>query len=241
MRVLPAAALAILMSSSAFAADLTYEPAPVVEATAFNWTGIYAGMQAGYGWGDVDYHFNDSGHYNDEAGDSFGHSIDGWLVGGHIGYNYQINNVVLGIEGAISWSDIGKSDVISPYYPESDTWETKVDWFGTVTPRIGYAFDRALVFAKGGLAFGKVANYVQDGSDYVDSSDTRFGWTVGAGLQYALTNNVLLGVEYNYVDLGSYTVNQDNVDFDGGPGGSFTNHDVDTNFSSVSMTLGYKF
>ena len=241
MRVLSAAVLAALMSSSAFAADLTQEPAPVVAAAeSFNWTGFYAGVHGGYGWGDVDYSFNDDGHYNDDAGDKFGHSVGGGVFGGQIGYNYQINNVVVGIAGSLSWSDIGKSGVVSPF-DDDDIWETKVDWYGTVTPRIGYAFDRAQIFAKGGLAVGRVSNYVHDNSDYVKAKDTRTGWTVGAGAEYAVTNNVLLGLEYNYVDLGSYTVDQENVDFDGGPGESRTNHDVDTKFSTVTATIGYKF
>jgi len=241
MRVLSFAALAaVLMTSSAFAADLTNEPVPVAAPESFSWTGFYAGVHGGYGWGDVDYSFNDDGHYNDDAGDKFGHSVGGGVFGGQVGYNYQINNFVLGIAGSLSWSDIGKSGVVSPF-DDDDIWETKVDWYGTVTPRIGYAFDRAQIFAKGGLAFGRVSNYVHDNSDYVEAKDTRTGWTVGAGAEYAVTNNVLLGLEYNYVDLGSYTVDQENIDFDGGPGGSSTNHDVDTKFSTVTATIGYKF
>ncbi|WP_051231292.1 outer membrane protein [Kaistia adipata] len=228
------------MASSAFAADLTYEPAPVAAPQAFSWTGFYAGVHGGYGWGDVDYSFHDDGHYNDNAGDVLGHSIDGGVFGGQIGYNYQINNVVLGIAASLSWSDIGKSGFVSPY-DEDDIWETKVDWFGTVTPRIGYAFDRAQIFAKGGLAFGRVSNYVHDDSDFVEAKNTRTGWTVGAGAEYAVTDHVLLGIEYNYVDLGSYNINQDNTNFGGGNAGGFTNHDVDTKFSTVTATIGYKF
>lgn len=212
------------------------KPPPAAPAlAAFTWTGFVAGVNAGYGWGDADYSFNDDGYYNDDAGDRFSHNIDGAFLGGHVGYNYQINNIVLGLEGALFWSDIGKSDVISPYYPDSDRFETKVDWFGTLTPRIGYAFDRAHIFAKGGLAFGKVKTSANDTSsnDIVSEDSTRTGWTVGAGVEYAFTDNVLLGLEYNYTDLGKVNVFYDeNV---------FTDHNVDTAFNSVSLTLGYKF
>lgn len=235
MRIFTATVALALMSGSAMAADLSYEAPVAAPAPVFTWTGFVAGVNAGYGWGDADYNFNSSGYYNDDAGDSFSHNIDGAFLGGHVGYNYQINNVVLGLEGALFWSDIGKSDVISPYYPDSDRFETKIDWFGTITPRIGYAFDRAQIFAKGGLAFGKVKSTADDTSsgDIVTGDSTRAGWTVGAGVEYAFTDNVLLGLEYNYTDLGKVSVNTDTPES--------TDHNVDTAFSAVSLTLGYKF
>jgi outer membrane immunogenic protein len=234
MRVLATAFALSLMTSSAMAADLTYEaPAAAPAAAAFSWTGFVAGVNAGYGWGDADYRFADEGYFNDDEGDRFKHTVDGAFLGGHIGYNYQIDNVVLGIEGALSWSDIGKN-TLSPYY-DSDFFETQVDWFGTLTPRIGYAFDRAHFFAKGGLAFGKVKNTLHDtdSGDVISASSTRTGWTVGAGAEYAITDNVLLGLEYNYTDLGKVNVLTDTPEE--------TNHSVDTSFSAVSLTLGYKF
>ena len=186
MRVLSAAALAVLMTSSAYAADLTNEPAPApVESAAFSWTGFYAGVHGGYGWGDVDYNFKDDGHYNDEPGDRFGHSVDGGVFGRQVGYNHQIDNLVLGVAASLSWSDIGKSNISNPF--DDSFAETKVDWFGTITPRIGYAFDRAQIFAKGGLAFGRVSNHFHDEFDYVETGSTRTGWTVGAGVEYAVT------------------------------------------------------
>jgi outer membrane immunogenic protein len=236
MRIFTAAVALALMSGSAMAADLTYEAPVAAPAPVFTWTGFVAGVNAGYGWGDADYDFNTQGWFNPNPGDSFSHDIDGAFLGGHVGYNYQINNVVLGLEGALFWSDIGKSDVISPYFPDSDRFETKIDWFGTITPRIGYAFDRAQIFAKGGLAFGKVKSTVSDmdSGDVVSGDSTRAGWTVGAGVEYAFTDNILLGLEYNYTDLGKVDVFSDIVDGD-------TNHNVDTAFSAVSLTLGYKF
>ena len=231
MRILTAAVALALMSGSAMAADLSYEAPVAAPAPVFTWTGFVAGVNAGYGWGDADYNFNTAGYYNDDAGDSFSHNINGAFLGGHVGYNYQIDNVVLGLEGALFWSDIGKSDVQSPYY-DSDVFETKVDWFGTVTPRIGYAFDRTQVFAKGGLAFGKVKSsaYDRDSGVLASGDSTRAGWTVGAGVEYAFTDNVLLGLEYNYTDLGKVSVDTGDTD-----------HNVDTAFSAVSLTLGYKF
>lgn len=232
MRVVLAAAALALMGGSALAADLTYEaPAAAPAPAVFNWTGFVAGINAGYGWGDADYTFNRQGYFNPAPGDSFSHDVNGAFLGGHVGYNYQIDNVVLGLEGALLWSDIGKSDVQSPYF-DSDTFETKLDWFGTVTPRIGYAFDRAQVFAKGGLAFGNVKStaWDHDSGVVVEDDSTRAGWVLGAGVEYAVTNNILLGLEYNYTDLGKFNVSSGDVDYD-----------VDTTFSAVNATLGYKF
>jgi outer membrane immunogenic protein len=146
---------------------------------------------------------------------------------------------VLDIAASLSWSDIGQGNVSNPF--DDSFAETKVDWFGTITPRIGYAFDRAQIFAKGGLAFGRVSNHFPDDFDYVETKSTRTGWAVGAGVEYAVTNNILLGIEYNYVDLGSDNVNETVIRYDGSYTESFTDHDVDTNFGAVIATLGYKF
>ncbi|HEY6631524.1 MAG TPA: outer membrane protein [Rhizobiaceae bacterium] len=229
MRLLSAAISIALMSGPAMASDHSHEA-----LAAFNWTGFVAGVNAGYGWGDADYRFITNGYYNAHAGDSYSHGIDGAFLGGHVRYNYQIDNVVLGMEGALFLADIGKT-VPSPHM-ETDSFETSVDWFSTLTPRIGYAVDRAHIFAKGGLALGKVKNTMRDNytGGFETGSSTRTGWTAGGGVEYAVTNNVLLGLEYNYTDLGALAVNTGMTDFD-------TNHRVDTAFSAVSLTLGYKF
>jgi len=232
------------LAGTAVAADLpsrAYAPA-VVAPIAYTWSGLYVGINAGYGWGDTKRRFDTAGHYNLLAGDGFRRDVDGWLVGGHLGYNFQINNFVLGLEGSIAWSDIDKRNAVSPYFPATDRWTSKVNWLASITPRVGVAFDRALIYVKGGVAFGEVSDRVNDGVDFVSAKNTRTGWTLGAGVEYAITNNVVFGVEYNYYDLGKYRVNKASTDIATGVTQPFgTNHRVDTTVNTVTARLSYKF
>jgi outer membrane immunogenic protein len=198
-RLLLATALTAL-SFSAFAADLPARTfAPVAPAPIFSWTGFYVGGTVGaigattrYSGSDYSYGFskNDAQSY-------------GAVAGVTAGYNYQIGSMVLGLEADYSFSSAKNSFGSSDYV----TGQTKIDSLGTVRARFGYAIDRTLLFATGGLAFGKVQSKT---FLYHDSADcrsgfnkTQFGWTVGAGVEHALTQNLTIKAEALYVDLGS--------------------------------------
>jgi outer membrane immunogenic protein len=205
-------ALLALTSSAAFAADLpvrTSPPQPVFVA-AHNWTGFYIGGHVGYALLE--------GRNTQVAapppllfpngtvtpGDSSG------ILGGlQIGYNYQMNNLVLGIEADGSIADTRISVTTpSPLIPGAIvTGTTRANWYATLTGRLGFAANNWLFYAKGGLAaadfkFGGSANippaFVVNGI-----SDTRFGWTIGAGVEYAFSRNWSAKLEYNYMDFGS--------------------------------------
>jgi len=242
------AALALIMSgSTALAADLTYEPAPVVVPVVetFNWTGFYAGVHGGYGWGETR-DVNNS--------DAVGQDIDGWFGGAQVGYNWQLqNNVVLGLEADVSFGNIGESwdssKQYDPYYGED-----KIEAFGTVRARVGYAADRFLPYLTGGLAWAKQDHSlgcspasaiggtngcgVANGGAQFDTSDssTSIGWVVGAGVEYALTNNWTVKGEYLYTDLGKETVSLYDPNWPGS-----TERNFDTSFSTVKLGLNYKF
>ena len=122
----------------------------------------------------------------------------GFLGGGQIGANYQFNTLVLGIEGDFDWTGLKASGSDSI----GDTLNTNTRWTSTVTGRVGAAFDRLLVYAKGGLALA------QDQSSFTDlagssagTSFMRTGWTVGAGLEYGITKNWSAKIEYDYLEL----------------------------------------
>lgn len=211
--------LAVLMAGGAAqAADLSTKmvtKAPVA-APVFSWTGFYIGAQAGYGWGQNDF----SNSYDPlnpttmSAADAE-FSTDGWMLGGQIGYNYQINNIVLGVEADAAWSDITGSgsyyNGIAPSCIQSnDPCTSKIDALGTITGRLGVALDRVLLYAKGGAAWATTSHtagytdLANPGFNYHASTDsTRWGWTVGAGVEWAFFNNWSAKVEYNYIDLGS--------------------------------------
>lgn len=253
--LLAASALLFASVAQVSAADLVVsEPEPV-----FSWTGFYAGGHAGIGWGDADYTFAREGgddfpfenYYNRDAGDTLSHRMSGGLLGIHAGYNQQFDNFVLGLEASLSAAGIGKSKVVSPFYPESDLISTKVEWFATLTPRLGYANDKWLFYGKGGLAYGQVrsrietrdfdSEYPSDGN-HVTETFRRLGWTAGAGVDYALSDNIIIGVDYNYVDLGSHTISRFAVDSRTGDRQDFgSTHDVDTSWHAITARVSWKF
>jgi outer membrane immunogenic protein len=187
--LLSAAALA-LVGGSALAADLpTYEAAPAVApmVSAFNWTGFYAGVQTGYAWGDADV-------AGDFVGDDY--DVDGWLLGGFAGFNFEISSFVAGIEADLEWVNAdGDNDVGS---------STDLSWQGSLRGRLGIALDRVLLYGTGGLAIADIdADFVvDDAATVVSSSETDLGWTVGAGVDFAVTDQIFVRGEYRYTDFG---------------------------------------
>jgi outer membrane immunogenic protein len=149
-------------------------------------------------------------------------------VGGTIGYNYQLGSWVLGLEGDWDWADIKDSVACGAF-----TCETKNSWLATARGRIGYAFDRWLPYFTGGVAFGKVE---ANGSNpaATGASDTRTGWTVGGGLEYAFLGNWSAKIEYLYVDLGSFNCGTSCAV-------GVVSNDVDFKTNIIRAGLNYKF
>lgn len=242
----------LLLANPVSAADLAAsEP-----DTAFDWTGFYAGGHVGIGWGNADYTFANEGgdfplynYFNDHAGDTFSHRMNGGLAGLHAGYNQQYESLVLGLEGSFSLANVGKEYIQSPFYwddTRQDTISTRLNWLAMLTPRLGYASDRWLVFAKGGLAYGQVRSRIDTYSDGgrfdLTKTFSRTGWSIGAGVNYAWTDNIILGLDYNYVDLGSFTVS----DFmrDSGTGAiddDGSTHAIDTAFHAIMARVSWQF
>ncbi|TNW44856.1 porin family protein, partial [Acinetobacter baumannii] len=119
----------------------------------------------------------------------FSHTMNGFMAGGQLGYNWQSGNLVLGLEGSLTWSDVRRRNVVSPFFPATDRFSSGIGWLGTVTPRIGFAASNWLFYAKGGLAFGQVRTRIEDAFDFSAASSTRLGWTVGLGAEYAINQN----------------------------------------------------
>jgi outer membrane immunogenic protein len=190
----------ITASSAALAADLPSRRAPPVYTPPpplFTWTGFYVGGQVGYGWGHA-------GTGVPGAPGSFaGSSPEGVVGGAHVGYNYQVNQLVFGVEGDVDGTSISKS----AYAPAiATTFGTRIPVEGSVRGRIGYAWDRTLFYATGGAAFADIQNTVTGGiTPYYSNSTGRVGWTVGGGVEYALTNNWSVRGEYRYSDFGHQT------------------------------------
>jgi outer membrane immunogenic protein len=190
---------------SVAAADLSPEPtkaavAPVAYAPAaiYSWTGIYIGGHAGAGFSGSSWTDPFTG------GNNTFNSGAGFLGGGQIGANYQFNMLVLGVEGDFSWTGLkgGGTDSIG------EAINTNTNWTSTVTGRVGAAFDRLLVYGKGGLALAQDHSSLTDlGGNSANTTFMRTGWTVGAGLEYGITKNWSAKIEYDYLNFGSQTLN----------------------------------
>ena len=155
------------LSASALAADLPARraPAPFVAVPVFTWTGFYVGVNAGYVF-DHDSTFRQSNGTVAPAASGLGVARpftarvpdDGVTAGGQIGYNFQIGNAVIGIEADAAWTDIGRRVTIGgPGAPATlNTFRADLDYLGTVRGRLGWAFDRVMIYGTGGFAYGDV-------------------------------------------------------------------------------------
>lgn len=187
----------------------------------FDWTGPYAGLHLGYGRGNFDSDFtplpgaNKSGLLPAQVGPDGG----GFEGGIQAGYNYQIGCVIAGIEADFSGSAIGGSSTSAVIGANGApaagvgplTVHQSINWFGTVRPRIGYTMTPTiLIYATGGLAFGNISSSSDTGLQpstpvyyHASSNDTNIGWTVGGGVEWALSKHWSAKAEYLFVDLGS--------------------------------------
>src|SRR5262245_23456085 len=184
MRTIAASGIAlVVMGSSALADGLPgYEPA------VYSWSGLYFGVNGGYGWTDAtSVYVNFSG--------------SGAIAGGQIGFDWQIGKLVLGAEVDSQWSG-QKADfmavVCGPFVCAATPLTDSVDYFGTGRIRLGTAFNRTLVYATGGVAWTHVSMTM--GAGIGSANGSGFGWTVGSGVELAVANNVRLKLEYLFID-----------------------------------------
>jgi len=215
IRTLSLGAMALALSAApVLAADLTYEPAPAPlapAAQAFSWTGPYVGALVGYGWSSTDA----------SSRNAFGSvNGDGFKGGLYAGYNFDLGNQwVIGAEIDANLDDVSGSNAIGGF---------RQKWDGTARARVGYAFDRYLAYGTGGAALsGAKASVDGFGSD----DKTHLGWTVGAGVEAQVWNNVTARVEYQYASYG-----KEHYDI-GGAGGT----DIDFSTNTIRAGVGVKF
>jgi len=195
---LTVAAVIVGSALSATAADVRLPPPPRREMIApaplplFDWSGFYVGINGGWGWGSSSFDFIGAG-----LGRTDFHASGG-LIGGTIGYNYQAGLAVFGIEADLDWARLNGSAICAG---GAAVCQIRNNWLGTARGRIGYAFDRFLPYLTAGAAFGDLRASVP-GAGTTDV--TKVGWTVGAGLEYAVNHNWSVKAEYLYVDLGKF-------------------------------------
>jgi outer membrane immunogenic protein len=206
-RLLVASTMFAALSAAASAADLpsikgppVYPPPP----PAFSWTGVYVGIEGGGAWG--------SAEQTDSTPWSSGtYRVSGGLVGGDIGYNWQINNFVFGLEGdgSATWMS-GSTFGFYPTYPACylPNCTANLEALGTARGRVGIAFDRFMPYVTGGFAVGSL--HGQEGGliegEGGSGTTTVPGWTVGAGIEAKLSPNWSAKLEYLHVDLGDHAI-----------------------------------
>ncbi|MBR1272908.1 porin family protein [Bradyrhizobium sp. AUGA SZCCT0222] len=205
---LSAAALGALLPTASRAADLPVKAVPAPVVAVYNWTGFYIGGHVGYGQGMKDW-----------LNSSFDYEVKGFLGGGQIGFNQQVGNVVFGIEGDASWTDIKRTQALTLGGPligftQTGTGSTRIDGLATLTGRVGLAQDRWLVYVKGGAAWvhekhnfdTTLTNGVITQTATAAGSEDRLGLVVGIGSEWAFWGNWSFKSEYNYIHLGNRDV-----------------------------------
>lgn len=214
-------------TSVALAGDIAFAPA------SYDWSGGYVGVNAGGALNNSNFRSNYSYRGQDDIGQDAVDLVNGldhsdspdegaFEAGILAGYNIQMSSLVLGIEGDFNYLGFNGTvrnnagDVMSQVLqPESTRAVDKIDyegtWYGTVRGRVGYAVDNVLLYGTGGLAYGQLSIKqkldASNGDEYASWSSERdawkMGWTIGGGIEYAV-DRWTLGLEYLYVDLGSY-------------------------------------
>lgn len=231
-KFLLSSSLLLAMAASAAAADLPSEKGPPVYAPppppVFSWTGVYIGAQAGYGWGHTsDYTLFPRGAVVQDVGSN----SSGFIGGGHAGYNYQIGQFVVGLEGDVNGSTSHSNETNFGFVGDG-----REEFDASIRGRIGYAFDRVLIYATGGGAFGDFHSSLTDPFGVVESHNPGdIGWTVGGGLEYAIDNNWSVRAEYRYTDYRAGGINYTTL-----AGSPFTIHEHLT-ANRVQAGFSYKF
>lgn len=205
------ARLNLIWRSIAVSAGLLFTVAPATAGGRLDappdrpyvWSGVYAGVHAGYAWTDMDWDLD----YPFGAG-TFSNSFDnsGVILGGHIGWQQQRGRWVTGVEVSLSGGfDSETRGGINLFGASTaGTLSTDIDVLLLITGRLGYTWDRSMIYVKGGYAGARIDLATDDNvpPDWVSRTrDYYNGWTVGGGYEYMLMPNVILGLEYNYIDL----------------------------------------
>ena len=237
----------VLGTVTASAADMAPRyakaPPPMIVAV-YDWSGFYIGINGGGGWSrkcwDVT---NILGVPFNPALAEGCHDASGGVVGGHLGYRWQTGAWVFGVEGQGDWASIKGSNasLLLPGTIFNATNRTKIDAIGLITGQVGYAANNVLFYVKGGVmgVNDKYYGYNTFTNITFDSaSQTRYGGAVGAGIDFGLTPNIVLGVDYMHGFLGTSTINFTSVLV---PGLFSRTERIRQDVDMVTARLSYKF
>lgn len=230
-------ATVILTTSAALAADM-------VEPAAYDWSGPYIGLQGGYGWDKPSVNLDKSPALGSIDQDARSFNRDGFLGGIFAGYLLQQDSLVFGLEGDVEYADMnGSTKAVQGGAIELGRLESDIDWLASLRLRAGFAMDRALIYATGGLAVGGAElEFSPTPGPFLDMSRdsdeaTKVGWTLGGGIEYAMADSLSVRFEYRYTDLGTLEARAtDNVD-----PAVFEDLEVKNAFHAVRAGLTWRF
>ena len=202
------AAVLAPMSLCFIAAAAAEESKHQEEAPPANWSGVYVGVHDGFGWGNTDWTFPLEEFYNVDPGDGFSIKPDGFIAGGHILLLRQFRRVVVGVEAAYSKGTISddRVGVVTAAFPE-DRFETDIRDMGSISARLGYAAGIWQLYAKAGWASAEVQHNAWSGEPVAgviaDVGGRVNGYIVGGGVEYMLTPDISVGVQYDFSRFGA--------------------------------------
>jgi outer membrane immunogenic protein len=237
-------AVALGLSAPASAADLAARPytkAPPMVAAIYDWSGFYIGINGGGGSAHSCWDFLIPAALGGGSIPEGCHNSTGGTVGGQVGYRWQSSNFVFGVEGQGNWADFSGSNTtpvgFNPFAGLAD--RTRIDAFGLITGQVGYAWNNVLVYVKGGAAVvdDKYDVLIPAGGTFASASETRWGATIGAGLEFGFATNWSVGAEYNHIFLDNHDVRL--TDAAGGLAGNVhTQQDVDMGLVRLNYRWG---
>lgn len=194
---------ALGLASGVQAADLAarpvYSKAPVAAVPTWSWAGFYVGANVGGASARTNVSNPDNNYVFFPRGSSFNSNQTGIIGGLEAGYNWQFNSLVVGVEGDISAASLGRRTLFGTANPP-DTFNASMTALGTVRGRIGWAFDRLLIYGTGGVAFANLKDqYVSLFPFTAAAGSSATGWTAGGGIEYAFWGNWTAKAEYLHV------------------------------------------
>jgi outer membrane immunogenic protein len=205
-------------------------------APPYNWTGIYVGGNIGEALATNCYVYQSASNFNFDDGCK---TNNGGLGGGQIGFNWQTGTWVFGVEGSGDWASLKGEDQGTHF--TGDTINSSMKAIYMATARAGYALDRSLYYVKGGAAFVH-SDYWRSSAGIAygsPASETRTGWTVGAGWEYGILPNLSAALEYDYIGGGTKSVT---LNYNGSClGGAPCNQDVKQSIHMVTLRVNYRF
>ena len=232
--------LAMTAAQPTLAADAPVYKGPAPAAVAlFNWSGFYVGVHGGYGWSDTQWTNLAGTHFFNAIGEVDSFRPKGGLYGAQIGYLAQFASVVVGAEISYSGGNLDAT-VVRPGPFSANTLDTRISELFTATVRLGLPMDRSLLYVKGGYASAKVG--IRAGEEpffahFLQDSERQHGYLLGVGWDFAVMPNVIFGVEYNYINLGSKDhTGVDNIAFD-----PFYTIRVNAQIHAIMARLNLKF